>query len=67
MDPARLAVWTSSIGVNYSTFQPSDKQILERYLLKFGRRVGEGRSFAKFVTKFAMLSIFPLREISCEI
>jgi hypothetical protein len=35
MDPARLAVWTS-IGVNYSTFQPSDKQILERYLLKFG-------------------------------
>ena len=29
--------------------------------------LGEGRSFAKFVTKFAMLSIFPLREISCEI
>ena len=37
MDPARLAVWTS-IGVNYSTFQPSNKQILERYLLKFGAR-----------------------------
>ena len=35
MDPARLAVWTF-IGVNYSTFQPSDKQIIERYLLKFG-------------------------------
>ena len=35
MDPARLAVWTS-IGVNYSTFQPSDKQIIERHLLKFG-------------------------------
>ena len=35
MDPARLAVWTS-IGVNYSTFQPSNNQILTRYLLKFG-------------------------------
>ena len=29
--------------------------------------LGEGRSFAKFVSKFAMLCIFPLREISCEI
>jgi hypothetical protein len=28
---------------------------------------GEGKSFAKFVSKFAMLCIFPLREISCEI
>ena len=36
MDPARLAVWTS-IGVNYSTYKPTDKQILERYLLKFGK------------------------------
>ena len=34
MDPARLAVWTS-IGVNYSTYKPTDKQILERYTLKF--------------------------------
>ena len=34
VDPARLAVWTS-IGVNYSTYQPTHKQILERYLLKF--------------------------------
>ena len=32
MDPARLGVWTS-IGVNYSTFQPSDKQIIERYII----------------------------------
>ena len=31
------------------------------------RTVGVGRSFAKFVSKFAMLCIFPLREISCEI
>jgi hypothetical protein len=29
--------------------------------------LGAGRSFAKFVSKFAMLCIFPLREISCEI
>jgi hypothetical protein len=29
--------------------------------------LGVSRSFAKFVSKFAMLSIFPLREISCEI
>lgn len=36
MDPARLAVWTA-IGVNYSTYRPTDKQILERYLLKFGK------------------------------
>ena len=36
MDPARLAVWTS-IGVNYSTYKPTDKQILERYLLKFSK------------------------------
>jgi len=28
---------------------------------------GAGKSFAKFVSKFAMLCIFPLREISCEI
>lgn len=34
MDPARLAIWTS-IGVNRSVFEPSWKQILERYLLKF--------------------------------
>jgi hypothetical protein len=32
-----------------------------------GFRLGAGRSFAKFVSKFAMLCIFPLREISCEI
>ena len=36
MDPARLAVWTS-IGVNYSTFKPTDKQILERCMLKFSK------------------------------
>ena len=30
-------------------------------------QLGEGKSFAKFVSKFAMLCIFPLREISCEI
>ena len=29
-------VWTS-IGVNYSTYKPTDKQILERYLLKFSK------------------------------
>ena len=36
MDPARLAVWTS-IGVNFSTYRPSNKQILERYFLKFSK------------------------------
>ena len=36
MDPARLAVWTS-IGINYSTFKPTDQQILERYMLKFSK------------------------------
>ena len=36
MDPARLAVWTS-IGVNYSTYQPAAKLILERYMLKFSK------------------------------
>ena len=36
MDPHRLAVWTS-IGVNYSTYQPTNTQILERYLLKFSK------------------------------
>ena len=36
MDPAHLAVWTS-IGVNYSTYQPTDKQILERYMLKLSK------------------------------
>ena len=36
MDPARLAVWTS-IGVNYSTYKPTDQQILERYMLKFSK------------------------------
>ena len=36
MDPARLAVWTS-IGINYSTFKPTVKQILERYMLKFSK------------------------------
>ena len=36
MDPARLAVWTS-IGVNYSTYQPNTEQILERYMLKFSK------------------------------
>ena len=29
--------------------------------------LGLDGSFAKFVSKFAMLCIFPLREISCEI
>ena len=29
--------------------------------------LGLDESFAKFVSKFAMLSIFPFREISCEI
>ena len=36
MDPAHLAVWTS-IGVNYSTYQPPKKQIRERYFLKFSK------------------------------
>ena len=36
MDPHRLAVWTS-IGVNYSTYKPTDKEILDRYLLKFSK------------------------------
>ena len=36
MDPARLSVWTS-IGVNYATYQPTVKQILERYMLKFSK------------------------------
>ena len=36
MSPFRLAVWTS-IGVNYSTFKPPDKQILERYMLKVSK------------------------------
>ena len=36
MSPFRLAVWTS-IGVNYSTYKPTDKQILERYMLKFSK------------------------------
>ena len=36
MDLAHLAVWTS-IGVNYSTYQPTYKQILERYMLKFSK------------------------------
>ena len=36
MDPARLAVWTS-IGVNYSTYKPTDEQILQRYMLKFSK------------------------------
>jgi hypothetical protein len=36
MSPFRLAVWTS-IGVNYSTYKPADKQILERYMLKFSK------------------------------
>ena len=36
MDPSRLAVWTS-IGVNYSTFAPEWKKILERYMLKFSQ------------------------------
>jgi hypothetical protein len=38
-----------------------------RSFVRTPTEIGEGRSFAKFVTKFAMLSIFPLREISCEI
>ena len=36
MDPHRLAVWTS-IGVNYSTYQPTKEQILERYMLKLSK------------------------------
>jgi len=36
MDPHRLAVWTS-IGVNYSTYKPTDMQILARYFLKFSK------------------------------
>ena len=36
MDPARLGVWTS-IGVNYSTYQPAAKLILVRYMLKFSK------------------------------
>ena len=36
MDPHRLAVWTS-IDVNYSTYKPTDKEILERYMIKFSK------------------------------
>ena len=36
MDPARLAVWMS-IGVNYSTYKPTNEQILERHMLKFSK------------------------------
>jgi hypothetical protein len=36
MDPHRLAVWTS-IGVNRSIYEPSTKQIMERYFLKFSK------------------------------
>ena len=36
MDPARLAVWTA-IGINSSTFRPTDKAILKRYMLKFSK------------------------------
>ena len=36
MDPTRLAVWTS-IGVNYSTYKPTNEQIIERYMLKFSK------------------------------
>ena len=36
MDPHCLAVWTS-IGVNYSTYKPTDEEILARYLLKFSK------------------------------
>ena len=41
MDPSRLAVWTS-IGINSSTYKPTNKQILERYLLKFSKGVTKG-------------------------
>ena len=43
MDPHRLAVWTS-IGVNYSTYKPTDKEILERYMLKFSKLGWQGDS-----------------------
>ena len=36
MDPTRLAVWTS-IGVNYSTYKPTNEKILERLMLKFSK------------------------------
>ena len=36
MDPTRLAVWTS-IGINYSTYKPTNQQILARYMLKFSK------------------------------
>ena len=38
MDPHRLTVWTS-IGVNYSTYKPTDEEILTRYIhvLKFSK------------------------------
>ena len=36
MDPHRLAVWTST-GVNHSVYEPSAKQIMERYFLKFSK------------------------------
>ena len=55
----------------YRTAAPRDASVTQAMhttddLLNTGQgsHVGEGRSFAKFVTKFA---IFPLREISCEI
>ena len=36
MDPHRLAVWTS-IGVNYSTYKPTDEEILTHYIRKFSK------------------------------
>ena len=36
MDPSHLAVWTS-IGVNMSTYKPTNEQILKRYMLKFSK------------------------------
>jgi len=36
MDPHRLAVWTS-IGANRSVYEPSTKEIMERYFLKFSK------------------------------
>ena len=36
MGKHHLAVWTS-IGVNYSTYKPTDEEILAHYLLKFSK------------------------------
>ena len=54
MDPHHLAVWTS-IGVNYSTYKPTDEEILARYLLKFSKEAASGASHCLKVGQTANL------------